>query len=165
MKTKATKIKAQSEPVIKSKIDIHEYYQSYSYLSIKEWEKLSHTVRPIGWLHSLDVFSKLYFKLRSYSLIVCSFEVFKKHFFDVNAISERIIWFGKSNALTLLISELMEEFFIPTTVSLYKAVSEHFISSRGNEYSIEKLRKNHNKGVRSPESQGNIERIIESLSN
>lgn len=147
-------------------MSIHDYFEAHARFTVQEWEQLHRpSKRPIGWLKTEDKLKQLFKTLRDYSFIDCSHEIFETHFKWSNLETERIKWLGRSNSLTFLIRELIDEFFIPSTQSPYLMISQHFVNANGQAYDNNRLRKNHNKGIRNPENQGNIERVMESIIN
>lgn len=145
-------------------LDVHEYFESHAYLSREDWNKLNKLpCRPIGWLQTDEKLKLFFDTLTKYSLISCPYDIFSKHFKKSDVGTKKIEWLGFANSLTFLLKELMAEFCVPSTFSPYKMIELHFVDSRGNDFNVNRLRKNNSKGIRNPENQGNMERIVESL--
>ncbi len=121
------------------------------------------TIRIIGWLFTVTKLRLLYDLLFDAGFIQCKFELFENHFLGRSASQGEIRWYGASNALTFLISELIYANAIPPSNSPFLMTSNHFIKASGEKFDNNRLRKNHNKGMSNNKLEIHLTNIVKSI--
>jgi hypothetical protein len=73
-------------------------------------------------------------------------ESFIPHFLGGETKARKIIWLRADNLLTFTFAYLMEKLF-PYYDTPFEIMAQHFCDAEGNDYTSERLRKSHSKGV------------------
>jgi len=121
------------------------------------------TFKVIGWLFTTAKLRLLFDLLSDSGFIQCPFEVFESHFINRGINQVEIKWYGASNALSFLVSELLYAGAIPPTNSPYLMTANHFVKANGEPFDNNRLRKNHNKGISNYKLETHISNIVKAL--